>query len=119
MLGLMSWTRRAFLGRAAAAAAVPAAVVAAVKIGDSVSPARAGQGTSAATSAGSRKAAVRWTVKYENSLPGYPNWRIKNQGAPDGIMGYAGQATVRPGEPIHRYVSTTSREFSGKACRMG
>jgi hypothetical protein len=34
-------------------------------------------------------------------------------------MGYAGQASVLPGEPIHLYVSTTSREFTVKAFRMG
>ena len=115
----MSWTRRAFLGRAAAAAAVPAAVVAAVKIGESVPPAKAGNGTSVTTGAGARSHSVPWTVKYENSLPGYKNWRIKNQGAPDAIMGFASQASIRPGEPVHLYVSTTSREFSVKAFRMG
>ncbi|HXB50297.1 MAG TPA: N,N-dimethylformamidase beta subunit family domain-containing protein, partial [Streptosporangiaceae bacterium] len=113
----MSWTRRAFLGRAAAAAAIPAAVVAAVKIGDSVSPAKAG--ASGAVGAGSPKSAVRWTIKYENSLPGYKNWRIRNQGPLHAIGGYTGQASVRPGDRIDLYVSTTAREFKVKAFRMG
>jgi hypothetical protein len=113
----MSWTRRAFLGRAAAAAAVPAAVVAAVKIGDSTTPAKAV--ASAATGAGSRGSAVQWTVSYENSLPGYPGWRISNQGPLNAIGGYTGQASVLPGEPIDLYVSTTAREFTVKAFRMG
>jgi len=119
MLVHMSWTRRAFLGRAAAAAAIPAAVVAAVKMGESVTPAKAGDAAAASTGAGTRAQRAAWTVKYENSLPGYPDWRIKNQGAPHAIMGYAGQSSIRPGEPIHLYVSTTSREFSVKAFRMG
>ena len=40
-------------------------------------------------------------------------------GAPDAIVGYAGQASVLPGEPVQLYVSTTSREFRVKAFRMG
>ncbi|HUB38152.1 MAG TPA: N,N-dimethylformamidase beta subunit family domain-containing protein [Streptosporangiaceae bacterium] len=113
----MSWTRRAFLGRAAAAAAIPAAVVAAVKIGESGSPAKAGAANAAGS--GHQKPAVRWTVKYENSLPGYRNWRIQNQGPLHAIGGYTGQASVRPGERIDLYVSTTAREFKVKAFRMG
>jgi hypothetical protein len=116
MLGCMSWTRRAFLGRAAAAAAVPAAVVAAVKIGDSVSPAKS---AASALRAANRTTALRQTIKSENALPGYPNWRIANQGPLNAIGGYAGQASVRPGEPIDLYVSTTAREFTVKAFRMG
>ena len=34
-------------------------------------------------------------------------------------MGYAGQASVLPGEPVQLYVSTTSREFRVRAFRMG
>ena len=34
-------------------------------------------------------------------------------------MGYAGQASVLPGEPITLYVSTTARSFTVKAFRMG
>ncbi len=34
-------------------------------------------------------------------------------------MGYTGQASVLPGEYVHLYVSTTSREFTVKAFRMG
>ncbi len=55
----------------------------------------------------------------ENSLPGDKDWWIKHVGAPDAIMGYAGQASVLPGEPIHLYVSTTDREFTVRAFRMG
>lgn len=34
-------------------------------------------------------------------------------------MGYAGLASVRPGEPVHLYVSTTAREFRVAAFRIG
>ena len=34
-------------------------------------------------------------------------------------MGYAGQASVRPGEPVTLYVSTTARSFRVSAFRMG
>jgi len=104
-----NFSRRSFLGTAAAAAAaVPAA------------------GAIAGCEAGSVGAAGRSElvpppkrVIPENSLPGDKNWWIKHQGRPDAIMGYAGQVSVLPGEPIHLYVSTTSREFNVKAFRMG
>ena len=102
-----NFSRRSFLGTAAAAAAVPAAgALAGCQSGpaaDSSEPARP----------------ARRMVASENSLPGDANWWIKHQGAPQAIMGYAGQASVLPGEPIHLYVSTTSREFTVKAFRMG
>jgi hypothetical protein len=106
----MGWTRRAFLGRAAVAAAVPAAVAACTNVGGSATPAR--------SRSGARLAAPR-TIKSENSLPGDPHWWISKLGAPDAIVGYAGQASVLPGEPIHLYVSTTSREFRVLAFRIG
>jgi len=119
----MGWTRRAFLGRAAAAAAVPAAVVAAAKIGGAAERANASQpgdrAASAARRGAARKASGPVTTAAENSLPGDPHWWIKNLGAPDAVMGYAGQASVLPGEPIDLYVSTTSREFEVKAFRIG
>jgi hypothetical protein len=111
-----NWTRRAFLG--GAAVAVPAAVVAGVKLSESPGGARtdAGKRTVGLVT---RKAPAPRSIKSENSLPGYKNWRISNQGPLDAIGGYTGQASVRPGEPIDLYVSTTSREFSVKAFRMG
>ncbi len=55
----------------------------------------------------------------ENSLPGDPNWWLRSAGAPDAIEGYAGQASVLPGEPVHLYVATGAREFTVRAFRMG
>jgi hypothetical protein len=114
MLRCMAWTRRAFIGRAAAAAAVPAAVVAAAKIAESPSQARAGSTTGAG-----RTAAVHRRTVAENSLPGDPNWWLHTLGEQDAIQGFTGQASVLTGEPIDLYVSTTSREFRATAFRMG
>jgi hypothetical protein len=55
----------------------------------------------------------------ENSLDGDPNWGIRHVGAPDAIMGYAGQASVLPGETISLYASTTARSFTVSAFRLG
>src|SRR5580658_1892689 len=101
------YSRRLFLGTAAAAAAaVPAATLA----GCDGSPAPGATGPAGAP---------RRTVVPENSLPGDRHWWITHEGAPDAIMGYASEASVLPGEPIHLYVSTTSREFDVKVFRMG
>jgi hypothetical protein len=66
-----------------------------------------------------KKGGPRRTAVPENSKPGDKHWRITHLGAPDAIMGYAGRASVLPGEPVHLYVSTTAREFSVRAFRMG
>jgi N,N-dimethylformamidase beta subunit-like protein len=108
----MAWTRRAFLGRAAAAVAVPAAIVTAAKLAESPSSAKPAAGAG-------RTPAVHHRTVAENSLPGDPNWWLHNLGEPDGIQGFTGQASVLPGEPIDLYVSTTSREFRAQAFRMG
>ncbi len=107
MSGQKDFSRRSFLGTAAAAAAaVPAATV-------------AGCDAAAAPHASAHVHKPRRTVIPENSLPGDKDWWIKHLGAPDAIIGYAAQSSVLPGEPIDLYVSTTSREFSVKAFRMG
>jgi N,N-dimethylformamidase beta subunit-like protein len=110
-----SWSRRAFLGRATAAAALPAAVAACAEL----------PGAHSATDAPAPHPPVavrrppRRTVVPENELPGDRHWWISRLGAPDAIAGYAGQASVRPGQPVHLYVSTTSREFRVAAFRVG
>jgi hypothetical protein len=104
-----SHSRRAFLRRAAAAAAVvPAAAI--------VGCDNSGTASKAAYSV--RRTAVRPTVA-ENSLPGDPDWGIRNLGAPDAVMGYADQSSVLPGQPVNLFVSTTSREFKVVAFRVG
>jgi hypothetical protein len=113
MLGRMrphrSYSRRAFIGGAAAAAAVPAAAVTACSSGPGA-PAQAGPKTAAAK---------RTRPVAENDLPGDRRWWIRKLGAPDAIMGYAAQASVLPGEQVQLLVSTTSREFRVRAFRMG
>src|SRR5712692_6588425 len=60
-------------------------------------------------SPGQPKTPSHRSVTPENSLPG----------APHEIMGYAGRASVRAGEPVHLYVSTTAREFRIVVFRIG
>jgi hypothetical protein len=103
-----SQSRRAFIGMAAGAAAIPAAVAGCQPPGSGGSP------KSGAAPAPSKHGPVS-----ENAKPGNPDWDVKHLGGPDAIMGYAGQASVLPGEKITLYVSTTARSFSIKAYRMG
>ena len=108
-------SRRTFLGTTASAAGAVAGAAA------------AGEGLAACSSGGSRAEGsrkhagrpARQTVVPENSLPGDRHWWVKRLGAPDEIMGYTGQVSVLPGELVHLFVSTTSREFTVKAFRMG
>jgi hypothetical protein len=102
------FSRRAFIGMAAGAAAVPA-VTAGCR--------SAGPGGTSHHDAG--PASVRHRAAPENSLPGDPRWNIKHLGGPSAMMGYAGQASVLPGEPITLYASTTGRSFTVSAFRMG
>jgi hypothetical protein len=105
-------TRRTFLGGAAVTAAAAGGAVAVTRLAaDSARPAATLRRTPAP---GLRPATVA-----ENSRPGDRDWWIRRQGAPDEIAGYAGQASVLPGEPADLYVSTTAREFTVRAFRIG
>ena len=98
-------TRRRFLGLAAAAAVIPVAGC-----------------TADAATTSAKKAPKRPSPKpsvAENSLPGDPNWGISNLGAPNAMVGYAGQASVLPGEAITLYASTSAPSFVVRAFRMG
>jgi hypothetical protein len=101
-------SRRTFLGLLAAAAAVPVAACSALK--GTVSG-----GTPSTKSSG----APPRGPGSENSLPGDPDWKIKHLGGPEAMMGYAGQASVLPGQPVTLYASTTARSFTVSAFRMG
>jgi hypothetical protein len=105
-------SRRTFIGRTAGAAG---AVVGAAAAGEALT---ACSGSPPGRKAGSAHPARRSAV-HENSQPGDRHWWIRRLGAPDEIVGYTGQASVLPGETVHLYVSTTSREFTVKAFRMG
>src|SRR5215470_10998614 len=117
MTGFQNPTRRGFLGQAAGAAGAIAA--------GALTTGASGAAIAACTGDGSRpndaaaKRPARRSVVAENSLPGDRHWQITKLGAPGAIMGYAGQAGVLPGEPIHLYVSTTAREFVVRAYRIG
>src|SRR5215469_8550675 len=100
-------SRRAFLGLAAATVSAAAAGCTRVAEADDTAP------------AGSpRPATVRRRVS-ENALAGDPHWNIRHLGPPGAMLGYAGQASVLPGEPITIYASTTARSFTVSAFRMG
>jgi len=102
------FSRRAFIGLAVGAAAVPA-----------VTAGCQSSGSSGAAQGGAGPASPRRRTVPENSLPGDPHWNIRHAGGPDAIMGYAGQASVLPGEAITLYASTTARSFTVSAFRMG
>lgn len=110
MLDQVSTSRRAFLGLAAASAAGVAGAAVASELTGAGSPARRQQP--------GVKAAHR-TSPGENSLPGDPHWRIRHQGEPREIEGYAGKSSVLTGEEFPLFVSTTSREYTVTAFRMG
>jgi len=109
-------SRRTFLGRAAGAAG---AISAGAAAGGLAGCSGGSAGGSVRSAGRSDSRPPRRSIVAENALPGDKHWWISKLGAPDAIMGYAGQSSVLPGEPVHLYVSTTSREFTARAFRMG
>jgi hypothetical protein len=109
-------SRRRFIGyTAAAAVGVGAAAVGADKaLTAGQSDAKKKVPEAAKRSAPKPKPSVA-----ENSLPGDANWGISNQGADNDMMGYAGQYSVLPGQPITLYASTTAPSFVVRAFRIG
>jgi hypothetical protein len=105
-------SRRRFIGLVAGAAGATAAAVVADKL------VSGGPGAKA-SDASAHHSARRHRQVMENSRPGDPGWRIRHLGKPDAMLGYAGQASVLPGEPITLYASTTARSFTVSAFRMG
>ncbi len=106
------YSRRAFFG-------IAAAVVAAGAAACDTAARTAGRGGGSAKPGGQAGRTPSRGPVSENDLPGDPHWNIRHLGAPDAIVGYAGQASVLPGEPITVYVSTTARSFRVSAFRMG
>jgi hypothetical protein len=98
-------TRRAFLGLGAAAVAGAAAA------GELIGARQPGKQPAAA--------ARRRGPAPESALPGDRHWRVRHVGFPHEIEGYAGRASVLPGEPVPLYVSTTARGYRVMAFRMG
>ena len=110
--GYAHFSRRAFFGIAAAATAVTAAAC-------DAAARTAGRGGSQSQEQGPRARTIAKGPINENDRPGDPHWNIRRLGAPDAIVGYAGQSSVLPGEPVTLYVSTTARSFRVSAFRMG
>jgi hypothetical protein len=108
-------SRRRFIELAATATAVPAAAFAVDKA-LTAGPSDAKKVSDAAKHAAS---APRRAVVSENALPGDPNWQISNLGQPNDMLGYTGQASVLPGEPVTLYASTTAPSFVVRAFRIG
>jgi hypothetical protein len=102
-------SRRAFIGLAAAAVAVPAGYAAVDELTKSHGP---------SSVSASRTVAHRRQVS-ENSLPGDPDWPLKHLGPPEAMIGYTAQDSVLPGQPITLLASTTARSFTVSAFRMG
>jgi hypothetical protein len=109
-------TRRAVLGAAAAAAGVAGAAVATAKLwpGTAQPARRHPAALRLKPSVPARRAAVA-----ENALPGDPDWRISNLGGEHEIEGYAGKASVLPGESFPLFVSAASSGFRVTAFRLG
>jgi hypothetical protein len=96
---------------AAGTAAAAVAAVAAVKA--------TGSGAARSADHGKTASVPKRRVVSENDLPGDPNWKISQLGAPEAMLGYTGQSSVLPGEPVTLYASTTGRSFMVSALRMG
>jgi hypothetical protein len=110
-------SRRRFIGLAAAAAAVPAAAIAADKALTAGGSGKNASDAKKLSDAGRRAKSKR--IVSENSLPGDPNWGISNLGAGSAMIGYTGQASVLPGQPVTLYASTFAPSFVVRAFRIG
>jgi N,N-dimethylformamidase beta subunit-like protein len=115
MGGIEDPSRRVFLSRTAGAAGA----LSAGSIAGGLTGCAGGSGGVSQRAAKSGKRGSGLRVVSENARPGDRHWWIRHLGAPDAIMGYAGRASVLPGEPVNLYVSTTAREFTVRAFRMG
>ncbi|MCW2931163.1 MAG: uncharacterized protein JWM19_2125 [Actinomycetia bacterium] len=107
-------TRRAFIGLAAAAGLGAAAGVSRLLV-TGEAPAGGAAAASSAARAGGR---VRKPVP-EALLPGDADWPVSNLGAEHEIEGYAGRASVLPGESFPLFVSCQPKWFTVTAYRLG
>src|SRR5215472_15594899 len=99
--------RRAFLGLAVAAGASAAAGAIS---GCTASPREPGQ--PASPQSRQPAAAVRKKPVPEAALPGDEHWVIRNPGAEHEIEGYAGAASVLPGQRVPLFVSSHAKWFT-------
>jgi hypothetical protein len=106
-------TRRTFLGAAAAGAAAAGIAAARYWPGAAASASRPRALTLRS------RVRVPLTTAAENALPGDPHWEISNLGSAHEIEGYAGKASVLPGESFPLFVSSQSPGFTVTAFRLG
>jgi hypothetical protein len=109
-------TRRTFLG--VAAAGVTGAAVAAAKLWPGTRTTPPARPHPAALQVRPRKPKV-FTTAAENSLRGERDWEIRHLGGEHEIEGYAGKASVLPGETFPLFVSSESSGFRVTAFRLG
>lgn len=58
-------------------------------------------------------------VSAENAKAGASQWRLTKPATAGQIEGYAGSVSVRVGDPVNLYISTTAPTFQVEAFRMG
>jgi hypothetical protein len=60
-------------------------------------------------------------VRRENAKKGSTAWRINSRSLADDtqLAGYADHASIRPGDPLRLFVTTTAHSFTVKAFRLG
>src|ERR1700744_48453 len=119
-------TRRTFLGLGAGAvtgaglAACSAPSASAPRAGPaSANPPPPGARAPRAGAASASASPRRSRPVPENSRPGDPDWEIRHLGAADEIAGYAGAASVLPGQSFPLFVSSASSGFRVSAFRLG
>ena len=113
-------TRRAFIGLTVAAGggAIAAGTNALLSTGAPAAP-PAAPGGLAADGSSARPARRARKVILESALPGDGDWEIRNLGAEHEIEGYAGKASVLPGESFPLFVSCAASWFTVTAYRIG
>ncbi|HEV2635754.1 MAG TPA: N,N-dimethylformamidase beta subunit family domain-containing protein [Actinocrinis sp.] len=99
--------RRSLLGGALSATAASAALAACG--GPGAAPPRPAEPTQAGT-----------LLPRPGQTPaGDPDWRLTSAGPPNAIEGYTDKVSVRPGEQVGLYASTTGTSFTVRAYRVG
>src|SRR6478735_8360318 len=75
---------------------------------------------SGATTVGTADTGAGW-VGRENARRGSPGWRIRpgTVASDTELAGYADRASIRPGEPLHLFVTTTAPSYTVRAYRLG
>ena len=75
---------------------------------------------SGATTVGTADVGAGW-VGRENAKRGSPGWRIRpgTLASDTQLAGYADRASIRPGEPLHLFVTTTAPSYTVRAYRLG